>query len=663
MTSKPIEVSFPVGLPPNTFEHDWTLNGEVPFLCWMAAKLPGNIAEIGCYRGQTTLALARMNPTKTVYAIDRLTREGLPERQLQPGPETICELAKGEPNVQVIVADSNTLDWDQLKDVSLIFIDGNHSYEGVRADSAKAFQYFGNKSGVIVWHDYYSGGPPESWLEVNRYLDGLIEDGFAIYRPANSILAFMWVGPGRPFDEWFRPVPTFSLCHTTARLPDGWRNAAQAWFDKCDHPENVEYVLVCDAPGMGMVFRDAPFPNTKTGLNHGRKCAVDGWNATAKLATGRVLITVADDWTPCDHWDTELLKGIPDLNGEYVVNVSTGGDTTLLTFSILTRAFFDRLTKDYGYEGGFFYKEYLGMYGDNDFTEIASRENVVLNATHLSFPHDHPLYTGKPMDAVHQHQHRSEAWEVGQRVFQRRLRENFGKPKTLQAADQKKGLIACLLPGENFSAAWVGQWTMLLSTLMETYHVHVQMGQSSNVYMTRQGLADALKCCRPKPDLILWIDDDQILTVDALRYMLRDLEEHPELAGVVGWAWCEADTYGQIPKLSCGAWDENEKPTRMKYEDLMAGPEDLKPISYSGFPAVLLRGSVFDITGPRSFMPIFDEDLFPPFGMSGEDVAFFFHARDKGLKFAVDRRVKVPHLKLRCAEPTEVTSLEGAPVK
>jgi len=32
------------------------------------------------------------------------------------------------------------------------------------------------------------------------------------------------------------------------------------------------------------------------------------------------------------------------------------------------------------------------------------------------------------------------------------------------------------------------------------------------------------------------------------------------------------------------------------------------------------------------------------------------------LKFAVDRRVKVPHLKLRCAEPVLGSSLEGASV-
>ena len=86
------------------------------------------------------------------------------------------------------------------------------------------------------------------------------------------------------------------------------------------------------------------------------------------------------------------------------------------------------------------------------------------------------------------------------------------------------------------------------------------------------------------------------------------------------------------------------------------------PISYSGFPAVLMRGSILDTMTGNDFLPIVDAELFPPFGMSGEDTAFFVRGNDRGLEFAVDRRVKVPHLKLRCAEPVAVSSLEGAPV-
>jgi len=227
----------------------------------------------------------------------------------------------------------------------------------------------------------------------------------------------------------------------------------------------------------------------------------------------------------------------------------------------------------------------------------------------------------------------------------------------------KKGVIACVLPGEVFSQPWVGAWTEILCNLFEHYHVISQFGHSSIVYFTRQLMFDALKHVSPRPDLILWIDDDQILTVDGLKQLARDLEDNQELDAVFGWAWCEQNSYGGIPMLSCGIFNREGKSERLQYAEMMAMGKDLIPISYSGFPAVLMRGSVLDRMGEKAFLPIMDDQLYPPFGMSGEDVAFSIHAQEQGLKFAVDRRVKVPHLKLRCAEPVLASSLEGAPLE
>ncbi|MDA4120392.1 MAG: hypothetical protein OK436_07370, partial [Thaumarchaeota archaeon] len=120
--------------------------------------------------------------------------------------------------------------------------------------------------------------------------------------------------------------PIFSLCHTTIRLPDGWRSALQAWCDRADHPELVEHVFVTDEPVPA--FREmvmegkAVFHNTVLGVNYGPKSCVAGWNLAAKLSTGKFLINVADDLYPPEHWDTELLKVIPDLEKECVLEVN-----------------------------------------------------------------------------------------------------------------------------------------------------------------------------------------------------------------------------------------------------------------------------------------------------------------------------------------------------
>ena len=49
------------------------------------------------------------------------------------------------------------------------------------------------------------------------------------------------------------------------------------------------------------------------------------------------------------------------------------------------------------------------------------------------------------------------------------------------------------------------------------------------------------------------------------------------------------------------------------------------------------------------------------FGFTSEDTSFFYNAKQAGMKFAVDLRVKVPHMKLRAIEPQYVAKREYGP--
>ena len=449
-----------------------------------------------------------------------------------------------------------------------------------------------------------------------------------------------------------RQQPIFSICHTSAR-PAEWRKAWGAWIALAKHPELVEYVLTC-APGVGFE-KDWPQlrPQDKVFWDTDpRRCFVGGANLACAASTGRVLIIAADDIYPPQNWDQQLLELIPDLGADFVIQTASGTPADardLMVLAIQSRTRYEK----HGYG---LYPEYESMYSDDDFSEHARADGIVIEARHLLFEHRHPLYSqGFPMDEVYQRQNSEERYAQGRAILERRRAAQFDDAKG------GKKVFACVLPGETFSQAWVGAWTEILSNLVQHFHVNVQFGFASNVYYIRQAQFDALKHVSPRPDYILWLDDDQILTLEALQHLIRDLEEHPELDGVVGWAWCEGSIYSSGNRmLSCGVREANGKPTRLAHEKMMAAEGDLILISYSGFPAVVMRGRVLDQVGPRAFMPIFDEELFPPYGMSGEDVAFFLHAADAGLKFAVDRRVMVPHLKLRCAEPVLASSLEGA---
>lgn len=440
-------------------------------------------------------------------------------------------------------------------------------------------------------------------------------------------------------------TPLISLCHTTARLPEGWKKAMDLWFRRCDHPELIEYILGIDE---GEEFPDLEgsgylglFPRVAVVVNRGRKCAVDGWNATAMQATGQLLITVADDWYPCEHWDTELLRLIPNLDGEYVVKVETGGDSELLTFSIVTRVYFDRLTREYGYQGGFFYPEYISMYADNEFTDLAQRDRVILDGTNLTFEHDHPLYTGAEMDDIHKRQHRPEAFEVGEAVYERRRAELKLGPSLLQKFGRP--FVACCLPGSDFSACWLANWTNLFAYLITNYRVLPFFAESSNVYAVRAQLASDALQVYPHPHFLLWIDSDNILSPKQFGMLMQDLEDDPTLDAVGGWCWDK--TPGLI---SAGMFDDAEPPdpqfTPLPAEWLSDGPGHIKRVDWSGFPALLMRSRMLEKAGRFPFAPIVSEAY--RFGMSGEDTAFCKRARDAGCRLAIDRRVKVEHLKL-----------------
>lgn len=641
-------IGWPADIGLNDFQHNWTLAGEVPFLNWLAEQLPGNILEVGCYRGQTTLALATTNPGKTIFAIDRVSREGLDASQASPTSETICELARGERNVVFVEGDSTKLDWLRLKDISLVFIDGDHSFDGVKADSDKAFEYYTKSklaNACIVWHDY---GQP---FGVTDFVNCITSP--EVYHLRGTMLAMVWLGQDNPLEALVdsptdRPRPKFSLCHSTARVPAGWEKAAWAWREKCDHPEDVEYILGFDNGAVAPEVYEQwvfPFENSTIAVNTGRKCAVDGWNATGRKAQGQILITVADDWFPCEHWDTELLKAIPDANKEWCVQTDTGGDAEILTFSILTRPYFERLTRDYGYDGGFFYggtpenPGYFGMYGDYEFTRLADRDRVILDATHLKFPHEHPHYTGQQMDEVHEWQHRPEAFEHGEAVFDRRAAELGLSPSMLTRFS--RALIAVCLPTyEGYSACWTANWTALFAYLMANYRVLPLFAGSSNVYAVRAQLAKDVLHIKPMAKYTLWIDSDNLLTVKQFRTLIDDLETHSDIDMVAAWCWDK-----EPGKVSVGTFGEDGSVNSKPVEWLFEGPEHLKAIEWTGFPVVLMRAELLEKAGQFPFAP-FVSDVYR-YGLSGEDSAFCKRILDAGAKLVVDRRVRVEHLKLQ----------------
>lgn len=82
-------------------------------------------------------------------------------------------------NVRVVEADSSTLDWATLDfEPNLIYIDGDHSHDGVLVDSRKALQVVA-RGGSIVWNDYMHLLGEPRWdvvAAIHRALEARVDD-------------------------------------------------------------------------------------------------------------------------------------------------------------------------------------------------------------------------------------------------------------------------------------------------------------------------------------------------------------------------------------------------------------------------------------------------------------------------------------------------------
>jgi glycosyltransferase involved in cell wall biosynthesis len=149
---------------------------------------------------------------------------------------------------------------------------------------------------------------------------------------------------------------------------------------------------------------------------------VKGWNLAAKHATGKVLITISDDFYPIRNWDERILT-VSDsdwINRRHVVMVNDGYVKDLCTLPIVTKARYDEL-------GYFFYPGYKSMYCDTELTHHALQDGVMIKALHLVFSHYHPDNQMRMRDGIDRSHSSSERYESGRILFERRKALCFPK--------------------------------------------------------------------------------------------------------------------------------------------------------------------------------------------------------------------------------------------
>ena len=149
-----------------------------------------DFVEIGSWYGKTTYEIATRHPDKTIYTMDYMGEELVLDKHTLkhrvPNIKELCKYGKHLENVKYIYANSHTYDFNKFKNIDFFFVDGDHSFSGVKIDSEKAMDYLKkNGGGTVAWHDVLT----RNLTQVPEYIEFLAETE-DIYYIKNSNIGY-----------------------------------------------------------------------------------------------------------------------------------------------------------------------------------------------------------------------------------------------------------------------------------------------------------------------------------------------------------------------------------------------------------------------------------------------------------------------------------------
>ena len=124
---------------------------EGQYLFMVAARASKGIVEIGRFNGGSALLMSCANPDVPIYSVDIAPKDDAALKS------HLDENSIGE-NIHIIVGDSQNSKYENIGIVDLLFVDGDHSYEGCTKDLHNWFEKV-EVGGHILLHDCYNGSP------------------------------------------------------------------------------------------------------------------------------------------------------------------------------------------------------------------------------------------------------------------------------------------------------------------------------------------------------------------------------------------------------------------------------------------------------------------------------------------------------------------------
>lgn len=205
---------------------------------------------------------------------------------------------------------------------------------------------------------------------------------------------------------------SISVLHATRHRPAQALKIRDLFMQRANNPQELEYIFAVDEDDEASKSALSGYP---TIIVKGGNGIVPAINAAAAESKGRILVMAADDCLPPHGWDTsirEMLAG--QLHEPRLLWTSDGySEQPVICHPIMTRAKYEQ-------QGWFFCPEYPHLFCDTELTVRAMATGEIVDGRHLTFKHEHPMWTGAKPDALHIERNSAEARAAGMEIFKRR---------------------------------------------------------------------------------------------------------------------------------------------------------------------------------------------------------------------------------------------------
>jgi len=135
-------------------EFPYLRKGEPQEFHRILSMLPKNpvILEIGTFKGLSAMMMSKMRPDAEIITID--SHCGIPsEPKLSTSYEAVIEKLREHNCTNIKHIPVSSEEFVLSKTIDLLFIDGDHTFQGVSFDFHK-FSHYVKKGGFIIFHDF-----------------------------------------------------------------------------------------------------------------------------------------------------------------------------------------------------------------------------------------------------------------------------------------------------------------------------------------------------------------------------------------------------------------------------------------------------------------------------------------------------------------------------